>query len=244
MKKSILFCAAFALAITTANAQWWGNNKVKGNGNVKTETRNTSDYDQVRVAGFFDVELVSGNEGKITVEAESNFMEHIMTEVNGSSLKIYVEKGVNLRPTWNKGIKITVPFEDLDMVTLSGSGDVVGKDVIKAANFSTGVSGSGDVTLKLDVATLEGKVTGSGDLRLDGQTNDAEYRVTGSGDIHAFSVKAQDVDAKVTGSGDIRAHCDGYLTARITGSGDIKYSGNPKKEDSKVTGSGDIEKSN
>ncbi|MFP2996697.1 head GIN domain-containing protein [Spongiivirga sp. MCCC 1A20706] len=244
MKKTTLFCAAFVLAITTANAQWWGNKKVRGNGNVKTETRNTSDYDQVRVAGFFDVELVSGDEGKLTVEAEENLLEYIITEVNGSSLKIYVEKGYNLRTTWNKGIRVTVPFEDLDMVTLSGSGDVVSKDVIKASNFTTGVSGSGDVNLKLDVNTLEGKVTGSGDLRLDGSTNDAEYFVTGSGDIYAFSVKAQDVSAKVTGSGDIRAHCDGYLTARITGSGDIRYTGNPKKEDSKVTGSGDIERAN
>lgn len=244
MKKSTLTSIALLFFIASVNAQWWGGkNKVKGNGNVVTEERSTSDYDQVRVAGFFDVILVAGNEGKISVKAEENLMKHIITEVNGTSLKIYTEKGYNLNPSWNKGVHITVPFTDLDEVTLSGSGDINTKNVIKADYFSTSVSGSGDVNLMIDATRLKGKVTGSGDLRLKGSSNSAEYAVTGSGDIFAFEVNAEDVEAKVTGSGDIRANCNGFLTARVTGSGDIKYTGNPKKEDSKVSGSGDITKS-
>jgi hypothetical protein len=241
MKKLIISSLVFVLGCLTANAQWWGNNeRVKGNGNIVTTERSVSDYDQVHVAGFFDVILVSGKEGELKIEAEENLLKHVITEVKGNSLKIYTEKGYNLSPSWNKSIHITVPFTDIDEVTLAGSGDINSNTTIKSNSFYTAISGSGDINLKIEANHIKGVVTGSGDLRLNGKSENAEYTVTGSGDIYAFDVEAQDVTAKVTGSGDIRANCQNKLTARVTGSGDIKYNGNPKKEDSKVSGSGDI----
>ena len=69
MKKSIqlLVCGVFLVSFI-AHAQWSSNdkNKVKGNGKVVTETRNTGDYDAIKVGGSFDVNLVAGKEGKIT----------------------------------------------------------------------------------------------------------------------------------------------------------------------------------
>ena len=41
------------------NAQWYGK-KIKGNGNVVTKTRNVSDYDEIAVAGSFDVKRGGG----------------------------------------------------------------------------------------------------------------------------------------------------------------------------------------
>ena len=93
MKKLVLILS-IALLSTSVNAQWWGSKKVSGNGNTVTDTRNVSDYDEVGVAGSFDVILVAGAEGKITVEAEENLQEYIITEVKGDKLKIYIEDGV------------------------------------------------------------------------------------------------------------------------------------------------------
>ena len=135
---------------------------------------------------------------------------------------------------------ITVPFEDISKVTLSGSGDVYSKDPIKATNFKTGVSGSGDVKLMLDAETTEGYVTGSGDLVLSGSSSNFDCSVTGSGDLKAYSLDAKEVSASVTGSGDVQVTATASLKARVTGSGDIMYKGDPKIEDKKVSGSGDI----
>ena len=139
MKKVITICLILVSAIQ-AQAQWWGKG-VKGNGNITTITRSVGTYDEVNVGGSFDVELVAGTEGTITIEGESNLLEYIVTEVRGNALKIKVENNKNIRSS--KKIKITVPFQDLNEVTLAGSGDVVAKDVIKATNFKTSVAGSG-----------------------------------------------------------------------------------------------------
>lgn len=238
--KKLITLSLILMASTQINAQWWGKT-VKGNGEVKTETRNNlGDYDEINVAGFFNVTLVAGTEGNLTIEGESNLLEHVITEVEGDRLVIKTRNKQNLKTSWGKDIKILVPFEDLSKVTLSGSGEIIGKDLIKADNFEVSVSGSGDVDLEVEARKTESRVTGSGDLVLKGSTRDHNASVTGSGDLEAGRFTADNVDAKVTGSGDIRIGCEKSIRARVTGSGDIEYVGNPDKQDTKVSGSGDI----
>ena len=112
------------LGVSTMNAQWFGGKTIKGNGKMTTENRNTSSYEGVSLVGSMDVELVAGKEGKLTIEAESNLIEYITTTVENGKLKISVEKGVSLDPSNNKKIKVTVPFEEIEEVTLTGSGDI------------------------------------------------------------------------------------------------------------------------
>ncbi len=239
--KKLITLSLILLASTQMNAQWWGGGE-KGNGDVITINREVGEYDEVSVGGSFDVELVAGPEGKITLTGESNLLELIETEVKGGNLSIRVQRGKNIRPSNRKGIQITVPFKDLSGVSLAGSGDVVGKAEIRARNFSCSVAGSGDLVLDVDAADTKASVTGSGDLTLRGKTRDFDAKVTGSGDIHAADFKADNVNANVTGSGDVSVYAAETIKARVTGSGDIEYKGNPSKKETKVTGSGGISK--
>jgi len=239
MKNKIVLIAAL-LSFTFSQAQW-GNKKLKGNGNVTTETRSTSDYDAINCAGSFDYILVAGTEGKITLEGESNLLAYVITEVKNGKLIIKTEKGKNLDPSNNKTIKITIPFKEIDYVSLSGSGDLWNKDKITSNNLEVSLSGSGDIILDVQTKDLTGKVTGSGDITLKGSTTNLKADVTGSGDFHGFDLKSVNTDVSVTGSGDAEVVCTGVFRARVTGSGDIEYRGNPSKEDTKVSGSGSIE---
>ncbi|WP_047545937.1 head GIN domain-containing protein [Psychroserpens sp. Hel_I_66] len=239
MKKSFLLITAL-LSFTFSQAQW-GGKKIKGNGNVTKVNRTTSTYDAVHCAGSFDYILVAGTEGKITLEGESNLLDHITTEVKNGKLTINTEKGKNLAPSRNKTVKITIPFKDLDAVSLSGSGDLWNEDVISSNNFEASLSGSGDVILNVKTTSVTGKVAGSGDLTLKGSTTDLVAGVTGSGDFHGFDLKTTNTDVSVTGSGDAEVVCNGELNAKVTGSGDIEYRGQPTKKSTKITGSGSIE---
>lgn len=238
MKKSILFLAVFFLTLTTANAQWWSSEKVKGNGEMETKTRSTGSYDGVELVGSMNVVLVAGSEGKLTVEAESNLQEYILTEVHNGTLKISTEDDVNLRPT--KEIKITVPFESIDHVSLTGSGDIWNSDVIKGKDFHMSVTGSGDMQLNLDVQDLEGRITGSGDIEVKGKAQSLDCKITGSGDFKAYDLRAENVEARISGSGDVQVYAGNSLKASVAGSGDIIYKGSPQKQDFKTSGSGKV----
>jgi hypothetical protein len=239
MKKSILLIAALIMA-TATQAQWWGNERVKGNGNMTTETRTTGDYEAIKCGGSFDYILVAGTEGKIKIEGESNLLEYIITEIKGGDLVIKTKKGVSLSTSRGKTIKVTIPFEDISGVSLAGSGDLWNEDKITASDFDVSLAGSGDVILDIEASTIDGSLAGSGDLTLKGNTNNLKVRLAGSGDIHGFGLQANHTDASVAGSGDIEIVSNQSLKARVSGSGDIEYKGNPSKEDSKVSGSGSI----
>lgn len=240
MKNTVVLSIAL-LFIAVANAQW--GKKINGNGNRVTLERTTTDYDEIAVAGWFDVELVAGREGKLTLTGEENLLEYIETEVKNGTLSIRVEKGVNLNPSsWKSGLLITVPVESIRAVSLSGSGDIVGKQPIKASHFEASISGSGDVSLRIEAESVATSLSGSGDITLGGRAVDLKVQVSGSGDVKAYELQADNVDVSVSGSADVKVTAHKRLTARVSGSGDVQYQGNPEKVDSKSSGSGDVTK--
>ncbi|WCO03041.1 head GIN domain-containing protein [Psychroserpens ponticola] len=236
MKKSILL-TAFLFCITFSYA---GGRKINGNGTMTTITRTTSDYDGIACAGSFDYILVAGTEGKITMEGEENLLQYIITEVRDNKLVIKTENHINLRSSNNKSIKITIPFKDINKVSLAGSGDLWNEDLITSTNLDVALSGSGDVILNIKATNTEAKVAGSGDLTLKGSTNKLEAKVAGSGDFHGFDLQSNHTVVAVAGSGDAEVVSNESLKARVAGSGDIEYRGHPKTEDTKVAGSGSI----
>ncbi|WP_159023445.1 head GIN domain-containing protein [Formosa sp. L2A11] len=217
------------------------NKGIQGNGEYITDQRTTSSYDNVSCSGSMNYILVQGTEGQITVEGESNLVPYIITEVQGNTLTVRTEDGINLSPSNNRDIIITIPFKDLSEVSLTGSGDLINHDVISSENLKVGITGSGDVILDINTTHVEGSVTGSGDLTLNGKTESLNFSVTGSGDFHGYRLESKNADISVTGSGDAEVMATSFLKARVSGSGDIAYKGHPEKEDTKVSGSGSIE---
>jgi hypothetical protein len=234
--KSVLYCSL--LFTTIANAQWYSKNSIKGNGKIITEKRVTADYDEIKIAGFFDVELVSGKEGNISIQGEENLLQYIKTETENGVLKVFTEKKSNI--STNKKILITIPFENINAVSLSGSGNLSTKTTIKTNKFKTNLAGSGDITLTVVAIEIEADLSGSGTLILKGNTDSLMTKLVGSGDVNTADLKSKNADVSVTGSGDVTLNCSNNLKARVSGSGDIYYTGNPKTKDANVNGSGDI----
>ncbi|NCO64051.1 MAG: DUF2807 domain-containing protein [Flavobacteriales bacterium] len=231
----IIACLFFA---TETYAQW--GKAIKGNGNLTTVTRSISDYDGISCAGSFDYILVEGSEGNITIEGEENLMEYIITEVKENTLIVKVKDRTNLKTSLKKSIKITIPFKDIDKVSLAGSGDLWNNDVIATNHLEVNLAGSGDVVLQVETETLKSALSGSGDLSLKGQTHDLEANIAGSGDFHGFELQSNNTEVSVSGSGNAEVVSTENIVAKVAGSGDIVYKGNPKTEDTKVAGSGSI----
>lgn len=238
--KSLVFCAL--LSALSTNAQWSNSSKIKGNGKIISEKRNTASYDEIKIGGAFDVELVAGKEGEISLKGEENLLALIVVEVEGNTLKIYPKKNTNMSPSSGKAILVTVPFESISDISLGGSGSIIGKNTIKADRLNTKLSGSGDIILTVDANNVVVSLSGSGDITLKGKTANYECKLSGSGDISSYELQAIDCNAAMSGSGNIRVNCSNDLVARISGSGDIDYKGDPKTKDTKVSGSGRITK--
>ena len=238
--KSIYTILLIVCTIPLANAQW--GKKIKGSGNLITKNINTSDYDIIDTKGSMDVILEIGTEGAIRVIADDNIIDLISISTEGAVLKIVMKEKVNYYS--KNGIKVYVPFTDLNEILLKGSGDLISKSPIVTNSFSCTLVGSGDLETEIKAETVVAYMKGSGDIDLSGSTNLLSVEMTGSGDFNAFNLKSQSTDVSLKGSGDIEVNAQKSIKARLLGSGDITYSGNPYTKDVNVKGSGDIDSRN
>jgi hypothetical protein len=233
---------ALALALISfsfCEAQNWKQEKIRESGNQITSNRSTPEYDQIAVSGSFQVTLVAGKEGTISITGDENIISHVVTEVENNELKIYFEKKKNY--SYKSKITIEVPFESINAVLFTGSGDITTKSTIIADKFDVHLTGSGDVTLDLKATKTTASVAGSGDIILNGTSTILKASVAGSGDLDCSKLIVENATADVAGSGDIKVNCTQKLTAGIAGSGSVKYKGKPETIEKSIAGSGDVE---
>ena len=190
------------LGINTSNAQWWGSNKrVNGNGEVITKVFQTSDYDKISGRNSLDIILVEGKEGTITVEAESNIMQHLEVEVKGDRLEIGIEDGYNINT--RKGIQITVTVEKISSLNMAGSGDITSTIKLKSRNMNISVAGSGDISaFNLKANNVDASIAGSGDVSVYCTGGELQASIVGSGDLRYKGAPSK-IKKNIMGSGDI-----------------------------------------
>jgi hypothetical protein len=224
-KRTILIAVALLLCACSLRA-------VRGSGRLVTESREVGDFDRVTLTSSGEVILTQGDRGSLTVETDDNVMQYVTSEVKGGTLTLGTEIGKLVRPTW---LKFTLSVEDLDGLTVSGSGDIV------AERFDTDrleikVSGSGDMRIDaLTAQAVEVRISGSGDVELAGQATEQNVTISGSGKYRAGDLRSETASVTISGSGDATLWATESLKARVTGSGSASYYGTPKTD---VSGSG------
>ncbi|TWR29261.1 DUF2807 domain-containing protein [Mucilaginibacter pallidiroseus] len=207
-----------------------------------TEDRHLTGFNAVSVSGSFDVYITQGSTESVKVDAPSNVIDRIITEVKGGVLNIYIKNNNGINWSWGKNNKmiVYVSIKNVNAVSLSGSGDVFFKDGLKATSLKLKVVGSGDISGKLDVKDLESSVSGSGDITVSGRAETSNVSVIGSGDFTGQSLATTNTSVRVAGSGDARVNAAEKIDASVTGSGDIHYTGAARNISSSKAGSGSV----
>ncbi|OYQ45558.1 hypothetical protein CHU92_01895 [Flavobacterium cyanobacteriorum] len=210
-----------------------------GNGATTRSSRKVSDFTKLSVKGPFDVRLVSGEAGSVSVEADANIIDLVVTRVSNNTLEIMPQEGKLFKSSRGNKIIIKVPFTKLEEVALYGSGSISGKKELKD-DIKVVLDGSGKINLEVAAATTSATVLGSGNINLQGTTQNFTCLVSGSGYIKAETLKAGSADVTVSGSGNAYVYTSQAITGMITGSGSVAYAGEPKERDLKRTGSGEF----
>ncbi|HKL33064.1 MAG TPA: head GIN domain-containing protein [Tangfeifania sp.] len=213
---------------------------IRGNGIEATEARLTNHFSKVKSEGNFDVHISPGSEYDILIEAESNLIPYIETDVTGNTLRIYTQGLRNLRNQLPLKVFITMPY--INAITQSGSG-IITTGYFEGEHFNAIVSGSGIIETAFDANSVDGVVSGSGSVYISGTANNADFVVSGSGKIDAWDLSLRNCEATVSGSGSIWVNAGRFLKANISGSGNVFYNGAPAVE-SHISGSGNVIREN
>jgi hypothetical protein len=211
---------------------------VAGNGQQARDIRAISAASAIDVRGPLEVNLRVGAAPSLTVEADSNLLPLIRTEVIGGTLRMWVEG--NVRST--NSLRVTATMPALSHVTASGSGRMTISELNGAALAFT-KSGSGSVNLSGRVGRLDFQNSGSGHVNASAlNTGDANVNLSGSGRLSLGQVQGGALSVNVHGSGSLQAAgAVASLTARVNGSGGVNLAALASEQADLVSnGSGDI----
>src|SRR6476620_7559324 len=227
--------AASALAGCQVHAQ-------EGGGPTVSKSYSVGSFQQIEVAGPYDVEVRTGSNPSVSANGSEKLLEKTVVEVKGDKLLIRPENNHSFfHFGWSSRGKahFTVTVPQLSGATIAGSGDVQ-VDKVQGNRFEGTVAGSGGIVVgNMDVQTLKLAIAGSGGVKGSGKAKSADYDIAGSGGIDGSGIVAEQAKISIAGSGDVKAHATGNADVSIMGSGDVQVSGGAKCKVTKA-GSGDV----
>jgi len=209
---------------------------VEGNGDLQTELRMASGFEDVASSGDFKVTVMPGVKYSVEVSAESNLLPYIETDVVGNTLKIHTRGLHSLHQNFPIEVFIITPV--LNGVSLSGSG-LIKTGSFMSDDFRVAISGSGDIDTEIITDKLKANVSGSGTVHLEGEATETEFVISGSGKIKAYDLPQQNCRAVISGSGDMFVNASQTIDAHISGSGRVFYVDYPVIHTS-ISGSGGV----
>jgi len=224
-----------AILVSCVDAQW--NKTVRGNGNVVKKDRPASYFDGVRVSSGIDVYLKQGDRESITVEADENLHEYILTEVKDGKLNVYADN-VNFREA--QRLRVYVTIKDVKSLKTSSAGDLIGETPVRGDNIKIGASSAGDIKIEVYAKVVEVNISSAGDIRLTGDADKLSADLSSAGDLNASEFKVKEADVSVSSAGDANVYVTEKLVARSSSAGNITYAGSPKAVDAHSSSAGGI----
>ena len=209
---------------------------VEGHGNVVTKERKTDDFTGVKVSSGIDVYLKQGNNESVSVEADQNLHEYILTEVRGGVLNVYSE--YNIRHA--ERMRVYVTMKEINSVKTTSAGDVIGETPINTDRLELSASSAGDIKLEVHAKKIDIDISSSGDISVTGETDVLRADLSSAGDLNAYELRSREADVSVSSAGDADVYASERITARASSAGDINYKGDPKYIDAHSSSAGGI----
>lgn len=191
-----------------------------GNGELKNKVFSLKDFNEV-VSTDIDTEVSQGEAFAIKVTADSNLLERVTIDKEGTILQIGLKPGQYENAT----LKVEVTMPDLRKLTQRGAADL---------SFSGFDQGS----LVL-MAQGAGKISGS-----DNIVTDLSLHADGAMSLDLTASELTNADINILGSGDVRLNLPGdkgRITGQIQGVSELSYCGDPSNE-VEVFGVADIQR--
>ncbi|TXK33743.1 DUF2807 domain-containing protein [Pontibacter qinzhouensis] len=212
------FVFALLLVETPVLAQ-----QLKGNGNIKKESRKASGFTGIDVSGGFAVEITQGNNEGVVLEAEDNLLGQISTEVKNGVLHIYNKESI----TSSKGMKAYITIKELKAIDISGGVKVTGNSTFKTNTLNIDMSGGSKVTLAMDVKTLNTDMSGAAKVDFSGRADNVKLDLSGASKVTADKLEAKKVKVEASGASKVNVFAKESLEIEASGASHVAYKGSP-----------------
>lgn len=208
----------------------------------KTENRNVSNFNAVKVSTGIDLYITMGTSESVKIVADDDIIDELITEVKDGTLKIYMKQSNNWF-NWNTGNqtrKAYVTVKELQAIDASSGSDVKSENTLKGEDLKVKASSGSDVELDVYYKNLWLDTSSGSDAKISGKTKNFEAEASSGSDITAHDLESKICRISVSSGSDATVNVTDELYAKASSGGDVRYSGNPQVKDIDESSGGDV----
>lgn len=210
---------------------------IEGNGIVVEEERALEAFSSIEIEGDYVVELEQGAAG-ISIQADSNLMPYIQSEVKRNTLVLKSTKNIK----GSDGITIRVRFPELEELKVGGAGRVSNAGTLQANKLDIEVTGAAVLDLEVEVQRkISLEISGASEVSFRGSAQQLDASLSGAGNLNAYELRVRDASVDLSGVGGAQVYATDNLQGKVSGVGGIQYKGEPRNIQRQVSGVGSIE---
>jgi hypothetical protein len=199
-------------------------NVLSASGNVITEERRFTDFDEVEVSGNLDVDIVRSDWYSANVTADDNLVQHVIISQQGKKLKVLVDAiTINSNPTMK--VRITMP--DLSRLSLNASARATVQDFEASDEFRATLDSASSLTANVNVDSLRLQVSSASKATLTGSANSTRLSISGASKVDMSGFAVKEADANISNASNATIMVSDQLDADVTSASTLTYSGNP-----------------
>jgi hypothetical protein len=223
MKKIALF--TLVILVFASGCREMAGTRVRGSGHIITENRTASGFNSIDVSGDIDVYVKQDSVTSVKLEADDNILEYIEVHTEGSTLEIYTENGIRLKPS-NK-IKVYISNPQYKEIHVSGASSVRCENEITSTDMlDINLSGASEGTLELNAPRISVNVTDASNASVKGKTKDFEGSVSGASKIKGYDLLSENASVDASGASHIEIFASVKIDGQASGASSINYKGN------------------
>ena len=202
-------------------------------------------FNKVIVSPHVQVTFIEGDKESVTIEKSTVSNEKINIEVNGKTLRIYLdgakevtkneavyEDGHKVKRPIYKGTVVSaiVTYKTLDDLSVRGEETQVCKSLLKGNKFRLKIYGESQVFLnEVNLGELRTTIYGESFLEIkSGSITDQKYIAYGESKINSLGIKSNTTKITAYGEADFRVNVSDKIKITAFGEATLGYRGNPE----------------
>lgn len=197
--------------------------EIVGSMNVVTEKREIGRFNSIRASRGIHIELRQGNETGLTIEADDNLVELIVTEVVDGVLRIRLKESVRQ----HKVLRVNVDFVSLEALSGSSGTRFTSPTGIVGPALRLDLNSGASVELNLDVEKLNVDASSGAHVNLSGSVSELFLDSSSGALVNARELKADNATVDASSAAISHVFATDEMTIDASSGARVNYYGQP-----------------
>lgn len=237
MKNTLLIIAA-SLCLLLLCGSWGQKKNIKGSGNVQSEERNITSFNEIEVSRGIRVFLAQGDYKALVVKADDNLLPYLKTVREGNTLKIRLSEDIEVKNYTEMSVYVTAPqMEELEATTAAS---IEGVTPWKADKIELKATTSANIRLDLTAISIEADLSTAANITLKGSTDRLKADLTTSAVLKADGLTARFADLKASTGSSIDVQVKEQIEYHLSTGASLSFEGDPSITNSTTSTGGSV----